>query len=269
MKTLDYMALQDKDDPPYTSLGCGYTLGTWWEAQIPLVGHGELVCKAKGGFPSRKTPKDKSCSEVWFCCVVFAGIPPEGAGWELCVTGRHWRLLGTAGEAAQDLPEAARGRAATLCPARLPQLRVTPGTHETSPGRNSFSFAPWKLSWDWRLLHLLSPRSHSQWLPHGVTAQWPHTCSRPHPATPREQDDAATRARGALNVFSRWKTNNAMHSSAQHPQKVPTTSQAPKSHQNQLAPGIASHTHRGILILEVILCCNWKAMSLPQLLRAP
>lgn len=39
MKTLDYIAVQDKDDPPYISLGHGYILDTWWEAQIFLVGN--------------------------------------------------------------------------------------------------------------------------------------------------------------------------------------------------------------------------------------
>lgn len=110
MKSLDIYYVQDKDDPPYTSLGCGYILGTWWEAQIFLVGHRELVCKAKERFLSRKTLKDKSYSKVWFCCVGFAGIPPEGAGWDLCVTGRDWRLLGTAGKAALDLPWGCQGQ---------------------------------------------------------------------------------------------------------------------------------------------------------------
>lgn len=227
MKTLDYIAVQDKDDPPYISLGHGFILGTQWEAQIFLG-----TCKAKGGLPPRKTLTDKSCCEVWFCCVAPCVC---WTGWEL------WQevtlaLLGRWHRSCWGLP------GAELPPPVLPGCpsSMSPQGRGTSPGISQFSLFLGKGAGAGGYSTFCAPDptpAASSWC-HcpGVTAQWPHTCPSPIQPSP-EQDDGPTRARGGLNVF-------AMHSSAQHPQKVPSTNQAPKSHQTSWQQHCHTHTHR-------------------------
>lgn len=151
----------------------------------------------------------------------------------------HWEaLLGRWHSTCQDLPGAELPPPVlTGCPSSVsPQGHVEPALEDTNfhlflgkgagAGGYCISCAP-------------GPSAASpSWCHYPVTPHLPKV--QPSPG----QDDAPSRARRGLNVFSRWKTNNAMHSSAQHPQKV-----APHQPGTWIPPSTASHTHRGILIL--------------------
>jgi len=80
MKTLDYITIHDKDDPPYT--GCVYIPGNWWVVYILLVDHSELLCKAKGDFTAERqlTISPVLRLESVVSTPVFPGMLPEGEG---------------------------------------------------------------------------------------------------------------------------------------------------------------------------------------------
>lgn len=132
MKTLDYIAVQDKDDPPFISLGHGCVLGTWWEAQIFLIGNTgrELVVKPRGDFPLERPQKTSLVLRFGSALLppVFAGMFPAGS------VGGTERLLGTAGEVTQDLPGAELPPPVLpSCPSSVsPQGHVEPALEETN-----------------------------------------------------------------------------------------------------------------------------------------
>lgn len=112
----------------------------------------------------------------------------------MCEWERLEGFLCMAGEAAgptgaQSLPEGCQGQSCSPLSWLSAQGSVSPrgntlptssvtsrhspreGWRETSPVRNTFSFALWKQSWDWWVIavlgkvQLLSPSYHSRWLP--------------------------------------------------------------------------------------------------------